>query len=175
MCVDPRMWASSSAEIPPPSPRHGCLSMGRSDRMFSVQALVVCSAFRLMLQKRDLAVKSASVLSGEAASLLALYRSSLLSPPCEPRLPSVSPAFIYRLRNCRGGDGGRDGKSGLKVEDSAAPVYCLKKDDTTLLVSLSLLLSLLQSSSAPIWAGFKRLQMWRIQLCLGKHSRQEAP
>lgn len=97
-------------------------------------------------------------------SLGLVWRSSLLFlSSIRSRLPSVSPSFIYRLRNCRGGDGGRDGKSILKLEDSLAPVCCLKKEHTILLFSsthfsfllFSLFLSFLKSSSAPLWAGFK--------------------
>lgn len=80
-------------------------------------------------------------------------------------LPSVWPGFIYKLRNCRGGDVWRDGKRVLKREDSVAPVCCLKREHTTLLFPLyltlfsfrmfSLFLSFLKSSSASLWAGFK--------------------
>lgn len=109
---------------------------------------------------RTFTVKTVSVgLEKQPPTLpsLLLFLSSIRS-----RLPSVSPRFIYRLRNCRGGEWGR---SVLKLEDSLAPVYCLKKEHTVLPFPLcfihfafllfSLSLSFLKSSSAPLWAGFK--------------------
>lgn len=133
MCFDPWMWTFSSAEIPPRN--HGFVWMGRSNQMFPAAMLSVDASTKIF---------TVSVWFGETASYLQLLLPFLSS--IHFRLPSVSPGFIYRLRNCRGGDGGRDGKKILKLEYSLASVYCLKKEHTILLFHLcfthfSLLLS----------------------------------
>lgn len=145
MCFDPWMWTFSSAEIPPH--HHGSFWMGRSNQMFPTQ-LWSRAVLWADASTRKFKIKMVSVWSGEAAShppSLFPFLSSVHS--C---LPSVSPGFIYRLRNCRGGDGGRDGKHILKLEDSLLPEERIHSPP---LSSLSLtFLTLCSHCSSPSWS-----------------------
>lgn len=112
MCFDPWMWNPSSVEIPLRIP----LNRQIKPDVFS-SALLICAAFGGCSSEK---IHTVLLWSREAASLP----------------PSVSPGFIYRLRNYIG-DGGRDSGGGKKpIEDSLAPVYCLKTDHTILLFPL---------------------------------------
>lgn len=124
------------------------ITLDSSERADQTRRFLLSFGRARMLQTRKFTVKTVSVRFGEAAShslSLLPFLSSIRS-----RLPSVSPGFIYRLRNCRGGDGGRDGKSaGLLPEERAhyPPLSSLFHSLFSFPL-FSLFLSFLKSSSA---------------------------